>query len=114
MGLVVSISCAAIHDRFPKVVFVEVLCSILNTYFAAQEMELLLNILLQSSLLNENCPHVFAAQEKELPLNILCGSRLCCHEDFAHVFCRAGKGIAAEQQLEFHFWARLFFSMVVS
>ena len=56
----------------------------------------------------------FAIQEKELPLNILCGSRLCCHEDFAHVFCRAGKGIAAEQQLEFHFWARLIFSMVVS
>ena len=36
------------------------------------------------------------------------------NEDFAHVFCRAGKGIAAEQQLEFHFWARLIFSMVVS
>ena len=28
--MVVSISCAAIHDRFPKVVFVEILCSILN------------------------------------------------------------------------------------
>ena len=29
------------------------------------------------------------------------------NEDFAHVFCCAGNGIAAEQQQEFHFWARL-------
>ena len=47
-----SISCAAIHDRFPKVVFVVILWRILQTYFAAQEMELPLNILWQSSLLS--------------------------------------------------------------
>ena len=46
-------------------------------------------------VVNENCPHVFAAQEKELLLN---KSRLCCNslQDFAHIFCRAGNGIAAE------------------
>ena len=64
VGLVWSISCAAIHDRFTKVVFVVNLCRIFPcrkrncrwTYCAAVV-----------SVVNENCAHVFAAQEKELP-----------------------------------------------
>ena len=74
----ICISCAAIHSRFPKVVFVVILCRIVQTYFAAQE--------------------------EELPLNILCGSRLFCQWELCSSICRTGKGIAAEQ----HFWAGLF------
>ena len=59
VGLVWSISCAAIHDRFTKVVFVVIFpCRKRNcrwTYCAVV------------SVVNENCAHVFAAQEKELP-----------------------------------------------
>ena len=65
-GFGISFSCAAIHDRLPKVVFVVILCRILPyrkrncrwTYCAAA-VSVVMRIL-----------HMyFAAQEKELPLN---------------------------------------------
>ena len=49
---------------------------------------------------------------EELPLNILC--RLCCQWKLPSCICRTGNRIAAVQQLKFHFWAGLFFSIIVS
>ena len=66
----ISISCAAIHNRFETVVFASILCRIGHIYFAAQE--------------------------KDLPLNMLCGSRLCRQCNYAHVSCLTEKGFTAE------------------
>ena len=63
VGLVWSISCAAIHDRFTKVVFVVNLCRI----FPCRKRNCRWTYYAVVSVVNENCAHVFAAQEKELP-----------------------------------------------
>ena len=50
-GFGISFSCAAIHNRFRKVVFVVIVCRIEHMYPAAQEKDLPLNIMCQSRLL---------------------------------------------------------------
>ena len=67
----VSISCAAIHNRFLKVVFVVILYSIFAHLLCRTGKGIAAeHIVRQPSLLSMRILHMyFAAQEKELPLN---------------------------------------------
>ena len=62
-GFGISFSCAAIHNRFRNVVFVVIVCRIEHTYPAAQEKDLLLNMIGESHLFSQGIfctlPHVF-------------------------------------------------------
>ena len=56
-GFGISFSCAAIHNRLRKVVFVVIVCRIDHMYPAAQEKDLPLNCAAVVFLVNENFAH---------------------------------------------------------
>ena len=67
----ISISCAAIHNRFLKVVFVVILCSFFAHLLCRTGNGIAAEYIVgQPSLLSMRILHMyFAAQEMELPLN---------------------------------------------
>ena len=94
--------------RFQTVVFVAIICMILHLYFAAQEKELPLNSQ-KSSLLHGHMwdfPHVFCRAGRGIAAEYFVLSMLSMK--ISSCICCTGNRIAAEQQLKFHFWAGLF------